>query len=79
MSDFDLKLLDELAEYRQSDIHEFIGNFIAAHGFSPSFREIMEGCGFNSTSSVAHHLSKMRDMGKIDYQDRIARSVRITA
>lgn len=78
-NDFNFSELDELASYRQADILEFIGNFIAAHGYSPSFREIMKGCGFNSTSSVAHHLSHMRIQGQVEYTDNIARSVRVTA
>lgn len=78
MSDWNMKMLDELSGFRQADIREFIGNFVETHGYSPSFREIMEACGFSSTSSVAHQLSKMRDMGIVEYKDNIARSVRLT-
>lgn len=66
-------------DFARIDMMEFITNFIESHGYSPSFREIMVGCGLNSTSSVAHHLSILRDMGKVEYMDNIARSVRITS
>jgi SOS-response transcriptional repressor LexA len=66
-------------EFARLDMLEFITNFTESHGYSPSFREIMVGCGLQSTSSVAHHLSVLRDLGKIEYQDNIARSVRVTS
>ena len=66
-----------VGELARMDIVEFVAKFIAGHGYSPSFREIMVACDFNSTSTVAHHLSILRDLGKVDYQDNIARSVRI--
>jgi SOS-response transcriptional repressor LexA len=58
------------------DVLEFIEKFWETNGYAPSFRDIMTGCGFNSTSSVAHHLSILRDLGKVEYLDNIARSVR---
>jgi SOS-response transcriptional repressor LexA len=61
------------------DIVEFIANFWAKHGYAPSFRDIMIGCEFNSTSSVAHHLSILRVMGRVEYMDNIARSVRVVS
>lgn len=68
----------EIGDARREDICEFIGNFWKWRGYGPSVRDIMKGCGFGSTSSVAHHLSVLRDMGKIEYSDKIARSVRLT-
>jgi repressor LexA len=74
-----LLLLDEISDYRRADIVEFITNFTAEHGYSPSFREIAAGCGYTSTSSVSHQLSQMREMGQVEYMDNIARSVRVVA
>lgn len=68
----------EIGDARREDICEYIAGFWAGHGYGPSVRDIMRGCGFSSTSSVAHHLSVLRDMGKIEYSDKIARSVRLT-
>ena len=64
-------------DFARVDVLEFIGKYWEENGFAPSFRDIMKGCGFASTSSVAHHLSILRDMGRVDYVDNIARSVRV--
>ena len=64
-------------DFARLDVLEFIENFWGTNGYAPSFREIAQGCGLNSTSSVAHHLSVLRAMGKVDYIDNIARSVRV--
>jgi SOS-response transcriptional repressor LexA len=64
-------------DFARIDIVEFIAGFWDKHGYAPSFRDIMTGCGFNSTSSVAHHLSVLRAMGRVEYIDNIARSVRV--
>jgi SOS-response transcriptional repressor LexA len=64
-------------DFARLDIVEFIGEFINEYGYSPSFREIAAGCGFASTSGVAHHMSVLRNMGRIVYQDHVARSVRL--
>ena len=60
------------------DILEFIETFWDENGYAPSFREIGEACGLRSTSSVGYHLSTLRSMGKVEYMDNIARSVRTT-
>lgn len=74
-----LKETEELSEYRRLDIMEFIGKYWEENHFGPSIRDIMKGCGFASTSSVAHHLAVLRDLGKIEYRDHVARSVRLAS
>ena len=64
-------------DFARLDVLEFIEKFWETNGYAPSFRDIAQGCGFNSTSSVAHHLSVLRAMGKVEYMDNIARSVRV--
>lgn len=64
-------------DFARLDVLEFIQKFWDTNGYAPSFRDIMQGCEFNSTSSVAHHLSILRTMGKVEYIDNIARSVRV--
>jgi repressor LexA len=68
---------DELSRMRQADILEFIQTFWDENGYGPSFRDIMHGCGYRSTSSVSHQLAQLKDMGEIEYQPHIARSIRI--
>lgn len=64
-------------DFARLDMLEFIQNFWDTNGYAPSFRDIARGCEFNSVSSVSHHLSVLRAMGKVEYQDNIARSVRV--
>lgn len=63
---------------RQIDILKFIRTWWAEHEYGPSVRDIMHGCGYASTSSVAYHLTILRDLGKIDYTNSVARTVRLT-
>lgn len=44
----------------------FIKNYIKQHGYAPSVREIGEGVGLKSTSSVHAHLQNLLKMGKIE-------------
>lgn len=52
-------------EIRQR-IYEYIVNYIQNHGYSPSVREIGDGVGLKSTSSVQSHLGRMFDDGMIE-------------
>lgn len=36
------------------------------HGYAPSYREIADGIGMKSTSSIYHHLKILFDEGKIE-------------
>lgn len=47
-------------------ILEFIVGYIQKHGYSPSVREIGEGVGLKSASSVQTHLEKMFDSGELE-------------
>jgi SOS-response transcriptional repressor LexA len=38
---------------RQQQLLEFIAAFIAEHGYSPSYREVMKGCNYNSVATAA--------------------------
>ena len=46
--------------------YEFVVGYKKIHdGNSPSFREIMEGCGISSLSVVLYYLNKLEDRGLI--------------
>ena len=63
---------------RQSDIYNYIDNFIREYHYSPTVREICEGVGLKSTSSVVEHLIHLKSKGIIDYQPESPRTIRIT-
>lgn len=48
-------------------IYDFICAFIADRGYSPSYREIGDGVGIKSASTVSFHLRKLADEGRIGY------------
>lgn len=50
---------------RQSDTFDFINAFISKNGYPPSVREIGEGVGLASSSTVHGHLERLEKKGYI--------------
>ncbi len=51
--------------WRQGKVYQFIRAYQLDHGHSPSIREIGDGVGLTSTSSVAWHLSQLELKGLV--------------
>ncbi len=51
---------------RQKEILRYIKDFMIAHGTTPSIREIGEGVGLYSTSTVHAHFQRLVDSGYIE-------------
>lgn len=64
-----------MKEDKCSKIFEFIRNYILTENMSPSVREICEGVGYSSTSTVYHYLQKLKDAGKISMTNGKNRSI----
>ena len=47
-------------------IYLFIRGYILEHGYAPTNREMGEGVGLTSTSSVNRHLNKLLDKGFLE-------------
>lgn len=62
---------------RQKEIYEYIKSFIAEHNYSPTIREIANGVGLKSSSTVHSHLDTMREKGYIDFVDTSPRTLQI--
>ena len=62
---------------KQRELLEFIETFISAHGYSPSVREIMDGCHYNSVATVALHVSNLVKRGHLEKRDHSARSLEV--
>ncbi|HLB66341.1 MAG TPA: hypothetical protein VJJ78_01965, partial [Candidatus Saccharimonadales bacterium] len=62
---------------KQHDLLVFIENFIAEQGYSPSYREIMQGVGYNSVATVALHVNNLIVRGHLHKRDRSARSLEV--
>ena len=48
---------------KADQIVEYVNQFIAEHGYSPSVREIGAALGLRSTASVSYHLQALQDKG----------------
>lgn len=62
---------------KQREMLNFIENFISEHGFSPSYREIMNSLGYQSVSTVAIHVDNLIALGCIQKTDHSARSLEV--
>lgn len=62
---------------KQKRILDFLRNFIGEHGYSPSFKEICQGLGYNSLATVHEHLTNLEARGYIRKPPRSRRSIEI--
>lgn len=56
----------------------FIAQFINQHGYGPSYREIMAGCGYSTLSAVSLHVDALVQLGYLEKKERGARSLSLT-
>jgi SOS-response transcriptional repressor LexA len=64
---------------KQKELLGFIENFIAEHGYSPSYREIMNGLQYTSVATVALHVGNLIKRGHLRKRDHSARSLEVVA
>lgn len=62
---------------KQKELLGFIEEFISANGYSPSYREIMKGLGYNSVATVALHVNNLIRRGHLRKRDYSARSLEV--
>lgn len=62
---------------KQRELLTFIDNFIAGHGYGPSYREIQSGLGYRSVSTVAIHIDNLIAKGLLLKRDNSARSLEV--
>lgn len=62
---------------RQQELLEFVSAFIREHGYGPSYREIMNGLGYKSVSTVATHIDGLITKGYLLKRDNSARSLEV--
>ena len=62
----------------RQEILDFIISYISEHGYPPAVKEIGEGIGLRSTSTVQLHLERMYDQGMIETDSKSsARAIRV--
>lgn len=62
---------------KQHETLDFIRHFIAEHGYSPSYREIMNGCNYTSVATVSLHVNNLIKRGHIVKRSKSARSLEV--
>ncbi|HSE61273.1 MAG TPA: hypothetical protein VLA88_03175 [Candidatus Saccharimonadales bacterium] len=62
---------------KQRELLSFIAGFISQHGYGPSYREIMNGLGYRSVSTVATHVDNLIKKGHLRKRDYSARSLEV--
>ncbi len=62
---------------KQREILDFIQQFIGEHGYSPSYREIMNGLQYTSVATVSLHVNSLIRRGHLRKRDRSARSLEV--
>jgi hypothetical protein len=62
---------------KQKELLTFIEDFIAQHGYSPSYREVMAGTGHTSVATVSLHINNLIKRGHLNKRDRSARSLEV--
>ena len=62
---------------KQRELLSYIEQFIGEHGYSPSYREIMNGLSYTSVATVALHINNLIKRGHLRKRDHSARSLEI--
>ena len=62
---------------KQLALLDFLGDFTEENGYSPSYREIMNGMGLSSVSAVAEHIDNLVAKGVLKKVPGAARSLEI--
>jgi len=62
---------------KQKELLAYIEAFITEHGYSPSYREIMNGLEYTSVATVALHVGNLIKRGHLRKRDHSARSLEV--
>ena len=65
------------ATKKQQELLAFVGDFIHDHGYGPSYREVMNGLGYKSVSTVAVHVDGLIAKGFLRRGENAARSLEV--
>lgn len=63
-------------ETRQS-VYKFLVDYITENGYAPTYREIADGTGLKSKSTVYNHLQILEMMGKIRMDKNKQRAIKL--
>ena len=73
------KVMTERSTKKQKELLSFVDSFIKEHGYGPSYREVMNGMGYKSVSTVAVHIDGLIAKGYLRKRDNSARSLEVVS
>ena len=62
---------------RQKEVFDFVSQYIEAHGYAPSYREIATAFKFGSVATVAEHIESLVTKGMLQKGENEARSIQL--
>lgn len=71
--------MTERSTKRQRELLNWVDVFIKEHGYGPSYREIMNGLGYKSVSTVAIHINGLIARGYLQKRDNSARTLEVVS
>ncbi len=71
--------MTERSTKKQKELLQFVDAFIKEHGYGPSYREVMNGMGYKSVSTVAVHIDGLISKGYLHKRDNSARSLEVVS
>ena len=66
--------MSKKGEDKQKKILEFVTEYMNENGYPPSIREICQGVGLSSTSTVHAHLETLKKNGLLEKADAKSRA-----
>lgn len=64
-------------QFREQEVLDFIVAFEAEHDLPPTVREIADALGFASVFSVQRYLRRLRAEGRLEWEPRRHRGLRV--
>lgn len=69
--------LGQPVESSADRVFAFIASYLTEHGYPPTVRDICEGVGLSSSSTVHAHLLRLRRQGRVEWADGKVRTLRL--
>ena len=63
----------------QGKVLRRLGSFIRAHGYAPTYRELMACCGLVNVRAITWHLEALQRKGYITREPMVSRSIKVVA
>lgn len=69
--------VEERTRQREEEILTIIQTYWKRYNYSPTIREIARKASVTSTSTILHYLNKLQEQGRIDWQEKKPRAIKI--